>query len=144
MKCLSDFGELRLCRRGEMFMRSPNRRWPRSVELLSGRRYDDYDSAAVKSSSPYANPPFVILNAMIFISLLIFRQVEDTFIVLLKGIHDRDAASTLKGHMLYARTAESRQSLEDGEFLVADLVGLGVYMDKEKEQYIGMCVVGSK
>ncbi len=39
MKCLSDFGELRLCGRGERFMRSPNRRWPRAVEFLSGRRY---------------------------------------------------------------------------------------------------------
>ncbi len=39
VKCLSDFGELRLCRHGERFMRPPNRRWPRAVELLSGRRY---------------------------------------------------------------------------------------------------------
>ncbi len=75
---------------------------------------------------------------------LFFRQVEDTFIVLLKGVHDRNEASALKGHILYVRTADSRQHLGDGEFLVTDLVGLSVYTDKEKEQYVGTCFVRSK
>ncbi len=82
---------------------------------------------------------------MTYTPLLLFsRQVEDTFIVLLKGIHDRNEASALKGHMLYVRTADSRPPLEDGEFLVTDLVGLSIYTDREKEQYIGTCFVRSK
>ncbi len=64
--------------------------------------------------------------------------------MLLKGIHDRNEAFALKGYMLYVRTADSRSPLKDGEFLVTDLVGLVAYTDKEKEQYIGMCVVRSK
>ncbi len=84
------------------------------------------------------------MNVMTYTPLVIFRQAKDRYIVLLKGIHDRNEAFALKGHTLYIRAADSQPPQKDGDFLVTDLVGLVAYMDKEKEQYIGMYVLRSK
>lgn len=106
VRCTSDFGNLRLCTPGERHLRSPERRFPRSVRLLAGR-----------------------------------IQVDDVYIVRFMGAANRDEAAALKDHVIYIRDAQAPPPpLEDGEFLVSDLVGLKVYTDRGRNNYVGEVV----
>lgn len=57
------------------------------------------------------------------------------YVIQLKGIHDRSAAEALKDCKLLV-PASDRLELEEGEFHVADLIGLPVY-DQASQELIG-------
>lgn len=56
--------------------------------------------------------------------------LDDEYLIKLEGIGDRDAANKLRGSLLYAREEERPESLEQDEYLVTDLVGLEVFLEK--------------
>mmetsp|Transcript_8331 Transcript_8331/g.12705 ORF Transcript_8331/g.12705 Transcript_8331/m.12705 type:complete len:462 (-) Transcript_8331:197-1582(-) len=109
----TDFGMERLCDPGRRHLRSPLRRFPRQVELISGRPMgsvlnvpqeeefkEDLEEA---DASPSTGAPD-------------FSRYVDTFIVRLKGVRDRSEASALKEHVLYLRPADlelERQQQEE-------------------------------
>jgi len=57
----------------------------------------------------------------------------DEFLIRLDGVDDRDAASRLRGFVLYAREEEKLKQVDD-EFIVSDLVGLNVFQLTNAEQ----------
>jgi len=54
-----------------------------------------------------------------------FVEGKGLYVLRLAGVNDRDQAEALRGHVLQVPVAD-RPQLEDGEFYVADLVGLAV------------------
>ena len=56
------------------------------------------------------------------------HRLGDEYLVKLKGIGDRDSANKLRGSVLYARQTERPKDVADDEYLVADLVGLEVFL----------------
>jgi len=56
--------------------------------------------------------------------------MDDEYLIKLEGIGDRDAANKLRGYILYAREEERPENLEQDEYLVGDLVGLEVFLEK--------------
>ncbi len=54
-------------------------------------------------------------------------------LVLLDGINDADEAMRLRGKILYAQREDI--ALEDGDFFIADLIGLEVFDISTKERY---------
>ncbi len=54
-------------------------------------------------------------------------------LVLLDGINDADEAMRLRGKILYAQRDDI--ALEDGDFFIADLIGLDVFDISTKERY---------
>ncbi|NDJ19541.1 ribosome maturation factor RimM [Myxacorys almedinensis] len=55
-----------------------------------------------------------------------YLEGKGLYVVQLEGVSDRRSAEALRGCLLYV-LASDRLELEDGEFHVADLVGLPVY-----------------
>jgi 16S rRNA processing protein RimM len=64
-----------------------------------------------------------------------FLDGKGLYVVQLQGIHDRDAAEALRGCKLLVPESD-RPQLEEGEFHVADLIGLAVY-DQATQELIG-------
>ena len=56
------------------------------------------------------------------------HRLGDEYLVKLKGIGDRDSANKLRGSVLYARQTERPKDIADDEYLIADLVGLEVFL----------------
>ena len=56
------------------------------------------------------------------------HRLGDEYLVKLKGIGDRDSANRLRGSVLYARQTERPKDVADDEYLIADLVGLEVFL----------------
>lgn len=56
-----------------------------------------------------------------------FVNGKGLYILRLAGVSNRDQAEALRGHLLQVPAAD-RPQLEDGEFYVADLVGLAVHL----------------
>lgn len=54
------------------------------------------------------------------------------YIIQIRGIHDRTAAEALRGSQLLVPDSD-RPELEEGEFHVADLIGLAVYQQATQE-----------
>ena len=54
------------------------------------------------------------------------RQVEGGFLVVLKGVENRERANMLRGGVV--SVDRTRIPLEEGEYLLADLVGCRVYL----------------
>jgi 16S rRNA processing protein RimM len=64
-----------------------------------------------------------------------FLDGKGLYVLLLEGVSDRNAAEALRGCKLLV-PASDRPELEEGEFLVADLIGLPVY-DQATQALIG-------
>ena len=56
------------------------------------------------------------------------HRLGDEYLVKLKGIGDRDSANKLRGSVLYARQTERPKDVADDEYLIAELVGLEVFL----------------
>lgn len=64
-----------------------------------------------------------------------FLDGKGLFVVQLEGVRDRNAAEALRGCKLLV-LASDRPELEEGEFLVSDLIGIPVY-DQATQTLIG-------
>ena len=56
------------------------------------------------------------------------HRLGDEYLVKLKGIGERDSANKLRGSVLYARQTERPKDVADDEYLIAELVGLEVFL----------------
>ena len=56
------------------------------------------------------------------------HRLGDEYLVRLRGIVGRDEANRYRGCVLYARQSERPRDMADGEYLIADLVGLDVFL----------------
>ncbi|KAG5184501.1 RimM N-terminal domain-containing protein, partial [Tribonema minus] len=61
-------------------------------------------------------------------------QREDVYIVSLDGVSSREQAAKLREHVMYV-AADERPELDEGEFMVTDLVGLKAYLDPLRQEY---------
>ena len=61
------------------------------------------------------------------------HRLGDEYLIKLEGIGDRDAANKLRGFVLYARQEERPADIQQDEYLVNDLVGLDVFLEKDYE-----------
>ena len=59
------------------------------------------------------------------------RFLKNLVVLHLEGIDDRNAAEPYRGWELYV-TRENAIPLEEGEYYVADLIGMDVYTEKDK------------
>ncbi len=57
---------------------------------------------------------------------------HDNSIVALDGINDRDEALKLKGYYLAIEYSKAAEELEEGEYLIQDLIGLNILDDNEE------------
>jgi 16S rRNA processing protein RimM len=62
-----------------------------------------------------------------------FLEGKGLYLVQLEGVTNRDLADSLRNHLLLVPATE-RPDLEDGEFYVADLVGLKVILQASGEE----------
>jgi len=97
----TDFGPERLCQPGIKHIQQPGRRYPREIELQSGR-----------------------------------QQVDEVYIVKFKGITNRELAQDLKKYQLFVKEQEE-VNLDEGEFMVQELVGLKVYLSEDISKCVG-------
>jgi 16S rRNA processing protein RimM len=109
----SDFGPERLCTAGMRYLKTPNRRAPREVALLSGvlaKTLKDGQGAV--------------------------------YIVRLDGVDDREDAHALKGCVLFARLEDTPDSVapERDEFMVRQLVGCEVRLMPDGATVVGTVV----
>lgn len=74
------------------------------------------------------------------IELISGRYVDNKgiYVIQIKGIHDRTSAESLRNCTLLVPESD-RLELEDGEFHVADLIGLSVY-DQASQELIGRVI----
>lgn len=56
---------------------------------------------------------------------IIFKQVEDEYLIQLEGVADREAAAKFRDFQLFVKQ-EERPELEEEEFLISELVGCTV------------------
>jgi 16S rRNA processing protein RimM len=57
------------------------------------------------------------------------HRMDREYLIRFEGISDREAASQMRGFVLYAREEERPQELSGDEYIVNDLVGLEVFME---------------
>jgi len=86
------------------YIKAPNRRYPRAIELIKGRKMN-----------------------------------EETFIVALQDINEKDQAEKLRDYTLYVKS-ENRPELETDEFLVSDMIGCDVVLQEANTTIVGEIV----
>lgn len=60
------------------------------------------------------------------------------YLIRLENVDDREDALKMRGCVLYALEEEDVDDLlEEGEFIVSDLVGLNVFLDENMEEHSG-------
>jgi len=97
----TDFGALRLGVPGPRHVQAPGRRFPREIELEAGR-------------------PQVV------------KGDTEVWLVKFRGVGGRAEAEALRGHVLFVRDDEGAEvELDEGEYMLEDLVGLPVYLYPE-------------
>lgn len=57
------------------------------------------------------------------------QAMGDEYLLKFEEVHDREAASKLRGFVLFAREEEKLDDFADDEYLLSDLVGLDVYLE---------------
>lgn len=57
------------------------------------------------------------------------HRMDREYLIRFEGVADREAASQMRGFVLYAREEERPQELSGDEYIVNDLVGLEVFME---------------
>ena len=58
------------------------------------------------------------------------HRMDREYLIRFEGVADREAASQMRGFVLYAREDERPQELSGDEYIVNDLIGLDVFMEE--------------
>eukprot|EP00578_Thalassiosira_sp_NH16_P003194 CAMPEP_0181133152 /NCGR_PEP_ID=MMETSP1071-20121207/31378_1 /TAXON_ID=35127 /ORGANISM="Thalassiosira sp., Strain NH16" /LENGTH=377 /DNA_ID=CAMNT_0023219537 /DNA_START=158 /DNA_END=1291 /DNA_ORIENTATION=- len=116
---ITDFSQHRLCQPGTRHIKLPNRRSPREVKLLDGRPLRP-NAANIGGSGGTA------------------EAINPTYLIQLENVDDREEALKMRGCVLYALEEETVDDLlEEGEYIVSDLIGLNVFLDENTEEHDG-------
>ena len=98
------FGKERLCQPDQFrYLKMPNRRSPRQVRMKGGRPLSDSSMGGKKNNS---------------------------FLVSLYGIEDREAAKKMRGATLYSKEMDRPSAIDEDEYMISELIGIEVFFDE--------------